>query len=125
MRRSTSEDDSFDKERTQDILYDFIPRLPLDYRSMLVVRLAQSLRTRQTMGIVDTAGEAGSIDGYSDKTVYVSRKQLSENKGELKERKQGKYERVTVYRDEKINKKGAQWVRDNAFIKGKPTHSFC
>ena len=44
---------------------------------------------RQKTGIVDAAREAGSIIGYSDKTVCTLRKQFFNNKGELKERKQG------------------------------------
>ena len=88
------------------------------------VRLHSSLQTQ----VVDAAREAGSIVGYSDKTVRKLRKQFYENKGVLAERKQGKYERVTLYSDEELNEKAAKWVRENAFAKGKPNmtaQSFC
>ena len=80
------------------------------------------------MGVVDAAREAGSIVGYSDKTVRKLRTEFFANKGMLKEKKQGKYERVTVYRDEELGEKAAKWVRENAFAKGKPNmtaQSFC
>ena len=86
-----SEDDTFDDECAQDIFDEFILSLQLDQRRMLAVLLAESFRTRQGMGIVDAAREAGSIVGYSDKTVRKLRTEFYENKGELKERKQGKY----------------------------------
>ena len=59
---------------------------------MLAVLLAESFRTRQRMGAVGAAREAGSIVGYSDKTVRKLRKEFHENDGVLKERKKGKYE---------------------------------
>ena len=123
-----SEDDTFDDERVQDIFDEFILSFPIDNRRMLAVLLAESFRTRQGMGIVYAAREAGSIVGYSDKTVRKLRKQFYENKGVLRERTQGKYERVTIYRDEELNEAAAKWVRENAFTKGKPNmtaQSFC
>ena len=62
------------------------------------------------MQVVDAAREAGSIVGYSDRTVRTLRKQFWDNNGMLEERKQGKYERMTVYGDEEMNKKAAEWV---------------
>ena len=79
-----SEDDTFDDDRAQDVFDEFILRLPLDHRRMLAVLLAESFRTRQWMGIVDAAREAGSVVGYSDKTVRKLRKQLYESKGVLR-----------------------------------------
>ena len=67
----------------------------------------ESFKTRQEMRVVDTAREGGSIVGYSDNTICTLRKQFFDNQGELEERKQGKYERVIVYYDEEVNKKGA------------------
>ena len=46
--------------------------LPLDDRRMLAVLLTESFKTRQKMGVVDAAREAGSIVGYSDQTQYVT-----------------------------------------------------
>jgi hypothetical protein len=95
---------------------------------MLEVLLDESFRTGQGMGIVDAAREAGSTVWYSDKTVRKLRKQFYENKGVLAERKQDKYERVTLYSDEELNENAAKWVRENAFTKGKPNmtaQSFC
>ena len=123
-----SEDDTFDDECAQDIFDEFILSLQLDQRRMLAVLLAESFRTRQGMGVVEAAREAGSIVGYSDKTVRKLRTEFYENKGELKERKQGKYKRLTIYRDEELNREAAKWVRENAFTKGKPNmtaQSFC
>ena len=123
-----SEDDTFDDERAQDLFDEFILSLPLDHRRMLAVLLTESFKNRQGMGVIDAAREAGSIVGYSDKTVRKLRKEFFENKGVLKERKQGKYERVTVYRNEELGEKAAKWVRENAFAKGKPNmtaQSFC
>ena len=82
--------------------------------------LAESFRTRQNMGVVDAAREPGSIAGYIDKTVRKLRKEFFENKGVLKERRRGKYKRLTVYRDEELNEKAAKWVRENALAKCKP-----
>ena len=123
-----SEDDTFNDECAQEILNDFILGLATDDRCMLAVLLAESFRTRQNMGVVDAAREAGSIVGYSDKTVRKLRKEFFENKGVLKERRQGKYKRLTVYRDEELNEKAAKWVRENALAKCKPNmtaKSFC
>ena len=123
-----SKNDTFDDERAQDVFDQFILSLPLDHRRMLAVLLAESFRTRQGMGVLDASREAGSIVGYSEKTVRKLRKEFYENEGVLKERKKGKYERVTVYCDEELNKNAAKWVRENAFTKGKPNMtalSFC
>jgi hypothetical protein len=95
---------------------------------MLAVLLMESFRKRQKMQVVDAAREAGSIVGYSDRTVRTLRKQFWDNSGMLEERKQGKYERMTVYGDEEMNRKAAEWVRANAFLKGQPNmtaQSFC
>ena len=56
------------------------------------------------------------------------RRQFWDNNGMLEERKQGKYERMKVYGDEELNRKAAEWVRANAFLKGQPNmtaQSFC
>jgi hypothetical protein len=83
-----SEDDTFDDECAQDIFDDFILSLFTDDRCMLAVLLAESFRTLRTSGLL--------IVGYSDRTVRKLRKEFFENKGVLKERRQGKYERLTV-----------------------------
>ena len=56
------------------------------------------------MAVVDAAREAGSIVGYSDQTVRDLRKQFRDNEGMLDERRQGKYDRMMVYKDEELNK---------------------
>ena len=76
---------------------------------MLAVLLAER---RQGMGVVDAVCEAGSIAGYSDRTLRMG---FYSNKGMLKGRRQGKYERVTIYRDEELNESAAKWVRENSF----------
>jgi hypothetical protein len=53
---------------------------------MLAVLLAESFRTRQRMCVVDAARGAGSIVGYSNKTVRKLRKECYKNKEMLKER---------------------------------------
>ena len=60
------------------------------YRRMLAVLLTESFNTRQKMGVVDAAREAGSIVGYSDQTVRDLRKQSWDNEEMLDERRQGK-----------------------------------
>lgn len=75
---------------------DFISSLPLDHRWMLAVFLAESFRTRQGMGVVNAACEAGLIVGYRNKTVCKLRTKVYENKGVLRERKQGKYDFLQV-----------------------------
>ena len=80
------------------------------------------------MGVVDAARDAGSIVGYSDQTVRDLRKQYWDNEGMLDERRQGKYDRMMVYKDEQLNKKAAERVRENDFKKGEPNmtaQSFC
>ena len=80
------------------------------------------------MGVVDAAREAGSIVGHSDQTVRDLRKQSWNNEGMLDERRQGKYDRMMVYKDEQLNKKAADRVRENDFKKGEPNmtaQSFC
>ena len=72
--------------------------------------------------------EAGSIVGFSDKTVRKYRNNFFANKGSLTPLKQGKYERHCVYHDEELNRKSAEWVRAHAFVKGEPNmtaQSFC
>ena len=119
---------TFDDDAVQEVFDDFIQCLSLDDRRMLAVLLTESFRTRQKMGIVDAAREAGSIVGYSDRTVRDLRKQFWDNEGMLDERRQGKYDQMMVYKDEELNKKAAEWVRENAFKKGEPNMtapSFC
>ena len=119
---------AFDGDAAQDVFDDFVLSLPLDDRRMLAVLLMESFINRQKMQVVDAAREAGSIVGYTDRTVRTLRKQFWDNNGMLEERKQGKYARMTVYGDEELNKKAAEWVRANAFRKGQPNmtaQSFC
>ena len=54
---------TFDGDAAQKVFDDFILCLPLDDRRMLAVLLTESFKTRQKMGVVDAAREAGSIVG--------------------------------------------------------------
>ena len=56
---------AFDDDAAQEVFDDFILSLPLDNRRMLAMLLMESFRKRQQMKVVDAAGEAGSIVGYS------------------------------------------------------------
>ena len=119
---------TFDDDAAQEVFDDFILCLPIDDRRMLAMLLTEGFRRRQKMGIVDAAREAGSIVGYSDRTVRDLRKQFWDNEGMLDERRQGKYEQMMVCKDEQLNKKAAEWVRENAFKKGEPNmtaQSYC
>ena len=119
---------AFDDDAAQDVFDDFVLSLPLDDRRMLAVLLMESFMNQQKMQVVDAARKAGSIVGYSDRTVQTLRKQFWDNNRMLEGRKQGKYARMTVYGDEELNKKAAEWVRANAFLKGQPNitaQSFC
>ena len=119
---------TFDGDAAQEVFDDVILCLPLDDRRMLAVLLTESFKTRQKMGVVDAAREAGSIVGYSDQTVRDLRKQYWDNEGMLDERRQGKYDRMMVYKDEQLNKKAAERVRENDFKEGEPNmtaQSFC
>ena len=119
---------TFDGDAAQEVFDDVILCLPLDDRRMLAVLLTESFKTRQKMGVVDAARDAGSIVGYSDQTVRDLRKQYWDNEGMLDERRQGKYDRMMVYKDEQLNKKAAERVRENDFKKGEPNmtaQSFC
>ena len=80
------------------------------------------------MKVKDAAREAGSIVGFSDKTVHKYRSDFFANKGSLTPFRQGKYERHCVYHDEQLNHKAAECVRAHTFLKGEPNmraHSFC
>ena len=94
--------------------------LRLEQRKMLAVTLMENFKTRQKMNVKDAAREAGSIVGFSDKTVCKYRNNFFANKGSLTALKLGKYERHCVYRDEQLNHKSAEWVRAHAFLKGEP-----
>ena len=123
---------TFDGDAAQEVFDDVILCLPLDDRRMLAVLLTESFKTRQKMGVVDAARDAardaGSIVGYSDQTVRDLRKQYWDNEGMLDERRQGKYDRMMVYKDEQLNKKAVERERENDFKKGEPNmtaQSFC
>ena len=95
---------------------------------MLAVTLMESFKTRLKMNVKDAAREAGSIVGFSDKTVRKYRNNFFVNKGSLTPLKQGKYERHCIYHDEQLNHKSAEWVRAHAFVKDDPSvtaQSFC
>ena len=62
---------TFDGDAAQEVFDDVILCLPLDDRRMLAVLLTESFKTRQKMGVVDAARDAGSIVGYSDQTVVT------------------------------------------------------
>lgn len=68
---------------------------------MLVVILIESFLKKPRVRVVDAAKEAGSIIGFNEKAVREYRKQFYKNKGD--ERRQGKYERICVYRDDKVS----------------------
>ena len=48
------------------------------------------------------------------------RKEFFENKFQMRESRQGKQERLLVLSDEDLRKSATEWVRENAFKKGKP-----
>ena len=105
---------------SQEVLDDWMVTLRLEQRKMLAVTLMESFKTRQKMNVKDAAREAGSIVGFSDKTVRKYRNNFFANKGNLTPLKQGKYEQHCVYHDEELNRKSAEWVRAHAFVKGEP-----
>ena len=77
------------------------------------------------MGIVDTAREAGSIIGYSEKTVCKLMKAVLRKQGTAEGEKTGEYKVLTIYQE--LKREAAKWVRQGAFTKDKPnmtTHSF-
>ena len=120
-----SSEEEFD---SQEALDDWMVTLRLEQRKMLSVTLMESFKTRQKMNVKDAAREAGSVVGFSDKTVRKYRNNFFANKGSLTPLKQGKYERHCVYHDEELNCKSAEWVRAHAFVKGEPNmtaQSFC
>ena len=120
-----SSDDEFDAQETLD---DWMLTLRLEQRKMLSVTLMESFKSRQKMNVKEAATEAGSIVGFSEKSVRKYRNDFFANEGTLTPLKQGKYERHCVYHDETLNLKAAEWVRENAFMKGKPNmtaQTFC
>lgn len=68
------------------------------------------------MNVKDSAREAGSIVGFSDKTVRKYRNDSFTNKRSLTPLKQGEYECLCVHHDEQLNHKAAERVRANAFM---------
>ena len=125
---SESDGETFDDDRAQSVFDDWMVSLRLDDRRMLAVILMESFKRRQDMNVKDAAQEAGSIVGFNEKTVRRYRNDFFANKGRLSERRQGKYERQCIYHNEEINQQAATWVKEHAFVKGKPNmtaHSFC
>ena len=120
-----SSEEEFD---AQEALDEWILTLRLEQRKMLAVTLMESFKTRQKMNVKEAATEAGSIVGFSEKTIRKYRNDFFSNQGSLTPHRQGKYERHCVYHDEHLNHKAAEWVRANAFSKGQPNmtaQTFC
>ena len=68
------------------------------------------------------------ISGFGERTVRRYRKEFFDNKFQFKESQQGKHERLLVLSNENLRKDACEWVRENAFRKGKPNmtaSSFC
>ena len=116
----SEEEAQFDDERAQEIFDEWMVSLRLDQHRMLAVILMESFKNRQGMKVKDSAQEAGSIVGFNEKTVRKYRNDFFNNKGYLSEFRQGKYDRHCIYRDEDLNQKAREWVRENAFKKGAP-----
>ena len=97
-----TEDVDFDADKAQEIFDDFMVALPIDSRKMLAVLLMENFQKRQNMSIMNSAREAASIIGFNERTVRKYRTEFFDGKGKLKESRQGKYERATVYHDEEV-----------------------
>lgn len=117
---SDPEDEFFTNEMAQERFDDFMVALPFSTRQMLGVALMENYRNRESMNVKDAAQEAASFVGFHLTTIQRYRNDFFWNKGKFNERKQGKYDRITVYRDETLNHEAAQWVREHAFVKGQP-----
>ena len=121
----SSTDEAFNPQDTFD---EWMVSLRLDQRKMLAVILMESFKRRQKMRVKDAASEAGSIVGFNERTVRKYRNDFFSNDGRFSIRQQGRYERHCVHHNEELNIKAATWVREHAFIKGKPNmtaESFC
>ena len=64
----------------------------------------ENYKKRQGMNVKEAAQEAASFVGFHQTTVQKYRNDFFQNKGTFKERKQGKYERATVYHDQQWSK---------------------
>ena len=73
---------------------------------MVGVILMESFKCRQGINVKDAAQEAGSIVGFNKKTVRRHRNDFFNNKGYLRDSKQGKYEWHCVYNDEEKHGNG-------------------
>ena len=125
---SDPDEDVFTNEKAQECFDDFMVALSFNTRQMLAIALMENYKKRQGMNVKEAAQEAASFVGFHQTTIQKYRNDFFQNKGTFKERKQGKYERATVYHDENINSQARKWVRENAFNKGKPNmtaQSFC
>ena len=91
--------DDFDAQESLD---DFVLTLPTNIRKMMSLVIMKSFMDRQKYGKEKAATEAASMMGFNERTVRRYMEQFMTNKGELPESKQGKYERMTVYCDEKV-----------------------
>lgn len=75
------------------------------------------------------AENAASMLKKSDRTVRRWRSGVIDNDGILPESRQGRYQRSGVlWKNEELNKKAVEYVRENAAVKGRPnltTVDFC
>ena len=115
---STDEEESFDEEKAQNCLDDWVLSLPATDRKMLSVALTQTFLLRQRMKVTDAVREAASFVGFNEKTVRKYRKEYFACCGHFPEEKRGKYKRDCLITNEDIKLKAAMWVRENSYKKG-------
>lgn len=100
---------------------DFVMQLDNDDRIGLGIFLYFHLTTLLKKGETEAAELSGMMIGKSEKTIREWRNHFFENDGEIPSSKQGQYQRSGVlWSNEQLNKKSAAYIRDNAYVKGKP-----
>ena len=116
-------------ELLDDFCSDWIATLDKDDKQSLAIFLSHMFVKHHGMKLTTSAELVASVIGKNEKTVRRWRTALIQNKGDLPESKQGKYERKGVlWHNEELNQMATKYIRNNSSVKGKPnmtTYDFC
>lgn len=108
---------------------EWVAQLDWEDKVSLGLFICFQLKNILGKGETEAAELAGMMIMKCEKTIRDWRSKFFDNGGVVEETKQGRYQRTGVlWKNEDLNKKATQYIRENAFVKGRANltaGSFC
>ena len=124
---STDDEDYEEEEDVSAMYVDWMNELDREDLQMMAMMMYDYFTKQLKFLKTRAAEEVAKCLGISDRTVRAWRKHFLSNHRSFEERR-GKYARYDALDDEEYRDMALEWVRNNAYVKGKPNmtaEDFC